>query len=288
MVMKLLFVTLLCLVNVSLLAQQDAVMVPKDTASVNTKIFAQSIVAGTNDNYQKAKTLLSWLGNHFEWKATDYQKRTVKEIIVRQGGNCFELATVYMSLLKELNLTYRPIAEINIHVYSERRGKTADEKIKESGNGMSVFGKQHNDHRWVEIYDDKTGEWVPADPTMNIIGFDQWLKARAWFGERHTINDEFSGEMIAPFAIFVVNNNNKSSMGDNRTLYYMVTKLDNLYDGKLSKLPSWSKWVSGLQTLSAAAKKAFEGEENLHNYDDQISELAKVYENLKIEYANRR
>jgi hypothetical protein len=283
-----LFIMVFCFVSVSLLAQQDAIIVPKDTASVNTKIFAQSIVAETNDNYQKAKTLLSWLSNHFEWKATDYQKRTVKEIIVRQGGNCFELATVYMTLLKELNLTYRPIAEINIHVYSEQRGKTADEKIQQSGNRMSVFGKQHNDHRWVEIYDDKTGEWVPADPTMNIIGFDQWLKARAWFGERHTINDEFSGDMIAPFAIFVVNNNNKGLMEENRTLYYMVTKLDSLYGGKLSKLPSWSKWVSGLQTLSAAAKKAFEGEENLHNHNDQISQLAKVYENLKMEYANRR
>jgi hypothetical protein len=285
---KMLFIVVFCLVSVSLLAQQNAIIVPKDTASVNTKIFAQSIVVETNDNYQKAKTLLSWLSNHFEWKATDYQKRTVKEIIVRQGGNCFELATVYMTLLKELNLTYRPIAEINIHVYSEQRGKTADEKIQQSGNRMSVFGKQHNDHRWVEIYDDKTGEWVPADPTMNIIGFDQWLKARAWFGERHTINDEFSGDMIAPFAIFVVNNNNKGLMEENRTLYYMVTKMDSLYGGKLSKLPSWSKWVSGLQTLSAAAKKAFEGEENLHNYNDQISQLAKVYENLKMEYANKR
>jgi len=286
--MKLHFITMLCLVTVSAFAQQDVVTVPRDTSSVNTKTFALSIVNGTNDNYEKAKILLSWLSNHFEWKATDYQKRTVKEIIVRQGGNCFELATVYMALLKELNLTYRPIAEINIHVYSEQRGKTADEKITQGGNRMSVFGKQHNDHRWVEIYDDKTGEWVPADPTMNIIGFDQWLKARAWFGERHTINDEFSGDMIAPFAIFVVNNNNKGVMEENRTLFYMVTKLDNLYDGKLSKLPSWSKWVSGLQTLSVAAKKAFEGEENLHNYTDQISELAKVYQNLKTEYTNKR
>jgi hypothetical protein len=286
--MKLLLALALCLVSVWALAQQDNVTVPKDTASVDTKVFAQSIVSGTSDNYEKAKMLLSWLSNHFEWKATDYQNRTVKEIIVRQGGNCFELATVYMSLLKELNLTYRPIAEINIHVYNEQRGKRADEMIEQSGNRVSVFGKQHNDHRWVEIYDDKTKEWVPADPTMDIIGFDQWLKARAWFGERHTINDEFSGDMIAPFAIFVVSNNNKGLMQENRTIYYMVTKLDQLYGGQLSKLPSWSKWVSGLQTLSAAGKRAFEGDENLHNYTDQISELANVYQNLKTEYAKAR
>jgi hypothetical protein len=52
----------------------------------------------------------------------------------------------------------------------------------------------------------------------------------------------------------------------------------------LSKLPSWNKWVTGLQTLSVAAKRAFEGQENLHNYTGQISELADIYESLKNEY----
>jgi hypothetical protein len=91
--------------------------------------------------------------------------------------------------------------------------------------------------------------------------------------------------MIAPFAIFVVNKDNKSLMDENRTLYYMSTKLDGLYNHQLSKLPSWSKWTSGLITLSAAAKRAFQGEENLHNYNDQISELANVYQKLKDEYS---
>jgi hypothetical protein len=278
------FLATFCCIIARSSAQENIIPANSDTAALNTKIFAEAIVSGINDNYERAKTLLSWLSNHFEWKATDYQQRTVKEIIVRKGGNCFELATVYMALLKELHIKYRPIAEINIHVYSEQRGQTASEKVKQSGNTMSVFGSQHNDHRWVEILDERANEWVPADPTMNIIGFDQWLKARAWFGERHTINDDFSKDMIAPFAIFVVNRDNKSLMEDNRTLYYMDTRLDALYDHQLSKLPSWSKWIAGLRTLSAAAKKAFEGEENLHNYNDQISELAHVYQNLKQEY----
>jgi len=282
--MKLLLPLVFCLAATCAASQQNNISISDDTASLSTKVFAETIVSGVSDNYEKAKTLLSWLSTHFEWKATDYKRRTVKEIIVRKGGNCFELATVYMALLQELNLTYRPIAEINIHVYSEQRGKTADEKIKSDGNRMSVFGKQHNDHRWGEIFDEKTAEWIPADPTMNIIGFDQWLKARAWFGERHTINDEFSGDMIVPFAIYVVNKDNKSLMEEDRTLYYMKTKFDSLYNTKLSKLPSWSKWVSGLQILSAAAKRAFEGQENLHNYADQISQLATVYQNLKNEY----
>jgi len=282
--MKKIFIVLMILPGIGGFAQQNAISSGSDTNSINTKSFAENIVSGISDNYDKARVLLNWLSNNFEWKATDYQQRTVKEIIVRKGGNCFELASVYMALLKELNLVYRPIAEINIHLLSEERGRNAAEKIKTGGNKMSVFGREHNDHRWVEIFDEKNKEWVPADPTMGIIGFDQWLKARAWFGERHTINDEFSNEMIVPFAIYVVNSGNKSLMEENRTYYYMITKLDELYNNQLSKLPSWNKWTEGLQSLSLIAKNAFEGQQNLHNYNDRIHEMAIIYQNLKKEY----
>jgi len=43
--------------------------------------------------------------------------------------------------------------------------------------------------------------------------------------------------------------------------------LDALYDHKLSGLPSWSKRVSALQVLSKVAKNAFEGKENLQEYE---------------------
>lgn len=263
---------------------QDGISIPKDTASVDTKAFAFALVKDVQGNYEKAATVLNWLSSHFNWLATDYQTRTVKEIIVRQGGNCFEMASVYMTLLKDLNINYRPIAEINIHVYSDEREQTSEQKIKESGNRMSVFGRQHNDHRWVEIFNDKTNEWIPADPTMNLIGYDNWLKGRVWFGERNTMNAEFNKEMIVPFAIFVVNKSNKNEMEENRSLFYLSTKLDSLYDHKLSKLPSWTKWIDGIKKLSAAAKNAFEGNENLHNYTGQISELAKIYQSLRQEY----
>ncbi len=259
-----------------------------DTSAINLHEFATGIVAGVNDNYGKAKKLLEWLGQHFEWKGTDYVSRTPKQVIARGGGNCFELATVYMSLLKELNIVYRPIAEINIHKYSEQRGINAAERIRRTGNQASVFGKQHNDHRWVEIYDDSTKDWIPADPTMNLIGFDDWLKARAWFGPRHTINDQFSSDMIVPFGIYVASPEKKIDMKEDRTTLYLVRKLDELYDGKLSRLPSWNRWVSGLQELSPLGMKAFRGELNLHDYSKQIAALAETYQRLKDEYESAK
>ena len=278
-----LFLSLL-LTGITIKAQHTAVYVPADTTELNILNFAASISGGSTQNFEKAKNVLFWLSSNFEWTATDYKKRTVKEIIVRKGGNCFELASVYMALLKELDIVYRPMAEINIHVISDTRQQTAQQKVELSGNRMSVFGRQHNDHRWVEIFDETSNQWIPADPTMNIIGFEQWLKARAWFGERHTIADDVSSNMIAPFAIFVADVRNSSVMIEDRTQFYMVEQLNALYNNKLSGLPSWKDWVNGLTILSSASKNAFAGRENLHNYSRQIAGLAETYEKLKKEY----
>ncbi len=257
-----------------------------DTSKIDLKIFAQRAVGTASTNFLKAKTLLNWLSTSFAWTATDYQYRTVKQIIVRKGGNCFELAKVYMALINELGIRYRAIAEIQLYTPSETRNQTSENKIKEGGNTMSVFGYQHNDHRWVEVYDDTNAEWIPVDPTMNLIGMEQWLKARAWFGERHTINDDISQSMIAPFGIFVVSGTNKSVMDEDRTSYYMVSALNTLYNNRLSKLASWNEWVSSLQTLSPLVKGAFEGKVNLHDHAEQIDQFRIIYGRLKNELKN--
>jgi hypothetical protein len=279
------FVVLLSVADaLPVLAQMDPVTAGFDTASMDLKVFATKIVVGATDNFERASVLLKWLGDHFEWKATDYRTRTVKEIMARKGGNCFELATLYMALLKELNIRYRPIAEVNLHRKSEERERNAERMIRERGNEASVFGREHNDHRWVEIFDERSGEWVPADATMNIIGLVPWLRARVWFGPRHTINDEFSGDMVVPVAIFVVDRDKKDRMVENRTDFYLIDRFDGLYDHRLSQLPSWGEWVHGIRVLSKAAKNAFEGMENLHDRSPEIAHLVETYQRLKEEF----
>jgi len=255
-----------------------------DTTNLDLRTFATQVIGNTTGNYYKAQKLLEWLNNRLEWKATDYKLRTVKEILARGGGNCFELAKVYMAMIKELNIRYRPIAEINIHRYSEERQHTAEEKVKQSGNSMSVFGSQHNDHRWVEIYDDRNNGWIPVDPSMNVIGDEQWLKARVWFGKRITIDTSITNDMIVPFAIFVVADSNKYMMTENRTQHYLVDDFNKLYDNKLSELPSWNAWVKQLDELDDQCKAAFAGTTNLHKFSDKIGALADTYQRLKQEY----
>ena len=135
--------------------------------------------------------------------------------------------------------------------------------MKEKGNRFSVFGLQHNDHRWVEIYDAKNNSWEPADPSIGVIGLNDWLKARVWFGARKTIDTSFTNDMIVPFAIYITSQD-KAPVED-RTAWYLVEKFNALYSGKLADLPEWRDWVNGVETLNHHAMNAFLGKKTCIN-----------------------
>ncbi|MEP7374064.1 MAG: transglutaminase-like domain-containing protein [Chitinophagaceae bacterium] len=274
------FITVCCYAQQP--SQRNSQFQKIDTTNLDLKIFARTITGDETDDYERAKKILYWLSSNFEWKATDYKTRTVKEIIARSGGNCFELAKVYMAIIKDAGIGYRSIAEINIHPVTPERQETAAEMVVQKGNSYSVFGLQHNDHRWVEIYDKKTDQWQPADPSMGVIGLTDWLKARVWFGVRKTIDTSVTNQMIVPFAIFVTIE--KNVIAESRSSYYLVDKFNELYDGKLSALPEWKEWTSAVNILTLPAESAFMGRENLHSYQDKISHLAEVYQRLKKSY----
>ena len=122
-------------------------------ARTDLKAFAQQVSKDAKSELGQAQAIVRWLAKNFEWKATDYQQRTVQEIIERKGGNCNELAMVALSAMKELNIKFRRVHEVNIHVNTPERGVRAHELVKEKGNTMSVFGRHHNDHVWLELYD---------------------------------------------------------------------------------------------------------------------------------------
>jgi hypothetical protein len=254
-----------------------------DVTNLDLKSLGEQITANDNTDYKKATTLLNWVSGHLEWLATDYKRRTVKEILERGGGNCYDLALVYLEVVKAMNIRTRSIAEVNLSKFHPDRQERAEQMVREKGLRYSLFGARHNDHRWLEVYDETSGKWLPVDPTMNVIGVDQWVKARLGFGERVTIDPVISDDMIAPFAIFV-SGDRKDVMVENRSMYYMVEQFDKVYNNELSRLPSWKKWVALISALSEHAKLAFGGKENLHLYGEQIAELDAVYRDLKNEY----
>ena len=258
-----------------------------DTTNLNLKTLGEQITANDDTDYKKARTLLSWVSNRLEWVATDYKRRTVNEILERGAGNCYDLAQVYVAIVKAMDIKTRSIAEVNLsRLHPERQGQ-AEQLVKEKGARYSLFGARHNDHRWLEMFDETSGTWLPVDPTMNVIGVEQWVKARLGFGKRITIDPAISDDMIAPFAVFVTGEKS-DSMVENRSMYYMVEQFDKVYDKELSKLPSWNKWVASIGLLSEHAKLAMESKENFHLYTRQIAELDTIYQDLKNEYLNSR
>ncbi len=254
-----------------------------DTTNLNLKALGEQVTAGELTDYKKATTLLGWVSNRLEWKATDDKRRTVKEILERGGGNCYDLALVYREIVKAMEIKTRHVAEINLSKLNPERQVAAERMVREKGAGYSLFGARHNDHRWLEVYDETSGQWLPVDPTMNVIGVEQWVKARLGFGQRVTIDPTISDDMIAPFAIFVAGDR-KGVMLEDRSMFYLVDQFDSVYDKQLSKLPSWNKWVASIALLSKQSKLAFEDKENLHLYSQQIAELDSIYQSLKNEY----
>jgi hypothetical protein len=244
-------------------------------------------VAGEGDAVTRAQRLVTWMNARLEWVATDYVQRTPEEILIRGAGNCAELASVLERLLKPAGIRYRWVAEINLHPESAQRQSNATEKIRELGPRASVFGRRHNDHRWLEVFDERSGEWVPADPATGLVGTKRWALMRMGLRERPpptvpAIADSIN-DMIVPFGI--VTHRDANGQRTDRTVHYLIVELDRLYGGKASKLPSWPKWERAVRGLAPLVRQAFDGQVNLHEHAALIDEVAIIYESLRREAA---
>jgi acetyl esterase/lipase len=235
-------------------------------------------IAGEGGNtLERARSLVFWIHENFEFVSTDYKQRTVEELMRRRAGNCAEQARVLQEFLKAVDVPSRWVAEINIQPKSERRKKDAESLVAEQGARASVFGYMHNDHRWLEVYDDVNKIWVPADPSLGIFGTEAWVKARVGFDERPGVIQD----MIVPFVV-VVRKNDKTI--EDRSEYYLIEGFNSYYGHKLEKSPLWQEWVFLAGKLSAYGSSAFAGEVNLHHYTFLMERLLEVYAGLKNEY----
>ncbi|MBL7746647.1 MAG: hypothetical protein JNM19_04425 [Chitinophagaceae bacterium] len=154
--------------------------------------------------------------------------------------------------------------------------------MAESGHRASVFGFRHNDHVWTEYFDEEKKEWVPADPTLGLIGLENWLKSRIGFEPRvnHAILP--SADMLVPIAVFALNPD--GTIAENRSEYYLIQSFNRVYKGRLEKLPSWKQWKQAVAFIQEKSRAAFEGKENLHQHTDYIKQVKSIYETLKEQY----
>jgi hypothetical protein len=242
-------------------------------------------VAGDGGAVERTQRLVSWMNSRLEWVGTDYQKRTPEQILARGAGNCAELSSVLERLVRPAGIPYRWVAEINVQPESAEREANARALIKQKGPGLSVFGRRHNDHRWLEVLDERSQEWVPADPSAGLVGTHSWLLARVAFEARPPSPVPASAaslaDMIVPLTIFTAHNGNTPHI--DRSEHYLVDELDRLYGGRAHTLASWSAWVARVRRFAPIARAAFDGQTDLHQQAGLIDELASLYARLQKE-----
>jgi len=249
-------------------------------------------VAGSGSTVIRTRRLVYWINDHFEWSATDYQRRTPAEVIARRSGNCAELASVLHLFLDSLDVRTRWVREINVQPNpTPRRQKTAEQLVAERGTSFSVFGLQHNDHVWLEVWDDSTGTWFPADPAYGVAGLEEWSAARLAMENRPKPRVEavqpIAADMLVPFVI-LAGSNRAGPYDVDRTTFYLIDGFRHLYGDGIEELPSWPSWVKSVAELAPHARAAFAGEENLHDHTQEIASLKAVYDSLVSEAAERR
>lgn len=246
--------------------------------------LAKQVAGETGTAVERTTRLVDWINHNFAWSATDYQQRTPEEIIARRGGNCAELARVLARLLDAANVRYRWVSEINLEPYSAERQEHAEKLVQRIGPRGSVFGARHNDHRWLEVYDERDRTWVPADPAVGVVGVQPWIRMRLALQNRPApalaATAEIVKDMIAPFMVAVVPND-KTSLPEDRSDFYLIEQFNAAYGGRLSSLPAWAEWVDGIHRLAPLAMRAFQGRTNLHEANEAICRLRDTFERLK-------
>jgi hypothetical protein len=225
------------------------------------------------------------MNSRLQWVDTDYQKRTPEQILARGAGNCADLSSVLERLMRPAAIPYRWVAEINLEPASSEREANARDLVKQKGPSLSVFGRRYNDHRWLEVLDERSKEWIPADPSTGLVGTQPWLAARVVFEARPPAPVPAAAaslaDMIVPLTIFTVRD--AAGVRIDRSQHYLVDELDRLYGGQAHALPSWPTWVAAVQRFAPLAQGAFDGRVDLHQHSDIIDELASTYAGLQKE-----
>lgn len=245
---------------------------------------AREAVGNAATAADKVRSVISWTHRNLEWTSTDYQERTPEQILARGGGNCYEQAKLVRALLDPAGVRTRLTREINVQPASAQRQRDAEAQVAQVGPRGSVFGERHNDHVWTEYHDSESGEWLPADPTLDIIGVAGWVGARLGFGARPVHDVIPFADMLFPMAVVVPLGEGRY---ERRTDRLLVRGFADHVDG-VAQAPEWPRWARLVRTAEDHLIGALRNEYSLHRDGPLIAELSGVYEALREGSRSRR
>ena len=109
-----------------------------ELARTDLKAFAKQVSEGTNSELGETRAIVLWLTQHFDWKETDYQKRTVQQIVERGGGNCNDLALVALAAMKELNIQVRKVHDVHVRTVPRNAVKRAAALLRKGKKSFRI------------------------------------------------------------------------------------------------------------------------------------------------------
>lgn len=239
---------------------------------------ARDVMGRTEDPRSQCRQLIDWMYAEFEWSATDYQHRSLDEILARRAGNCAEQTRLLQGLLTAVHRDTRMMAEINIQAPQPERGARAVRMVADSGPSASVFGYRHNDHRWLEVRDESSESWFPADATLGVCGDAEWLAARMGFGVR----PEAAKDMIVPVMAFVMDAS--GHVYEDRTEHYILGLFADYVEKTVRAEALLDEWRAVVRELADGGKRAFAGAESFFPYDGQLEQALAVYRAIAAQY----
>ncbi|HTU11649.1 MAG TPA: transglutaminase-like domain-containing protein [Allosphingosinicella sp.] len=225
----------------------------------------------------RVRAVIAWTHANLDWTTTDYQDRTPEQVLARGGGNCHEQARLVRALLAPAGVETRLVREINVQPASERRQRDAEEMIARTGPRASVFGARHNDHVWTEYRDVEQGEWVPADPTLNVVGIDAWVRARLGFGPRPVHEIIPYADMLFPVAVVAPLAGGRF---EGRSERLLVRGFAAHVPGVAAR-PGWARWAELVSRAEALVILTMQGRHNLHDDGALLEELSRAYAALR-------
>jgi hypothetical protein len=243
-----------------------------EPAPPEVRAAAREAVGTAQGSLDKARAIVAWTHRKLAWTDTDYKDRSVVEILRRGGGNCYEQAVLVRALFAEAGLRVRMTAEVNVQPANPQRQRDAEARIREVGPSASVFGLRHNDHRWLEVWDDDGSDWVPCDPTLDVVGHEVWTRARLGFGPRPVHEIIPYKDMLFPIAVFAT----EGSTYRSRSRRYLVDDFAR-YEPGVAESPEWPLWRELIARADVKVQAAFEGRHDFHEDAALIDQLIAVY-----------
>lgn len=245
------------------------------TISIEIEKEIKSKLNGATSTAERVARLFSWICNEFQWIETDYVDRSFEEIMQRKAGNCAEQAKVVETLLSYIGIKTRWVLEINAQPDYIERQQFAEQLVAEQGNFYSIFGLNHNDHRWIEYYDADQRDWCPLDTSFAILGIESFMEKRLSFHHQSIP----STEGIIPFCLFALDANHQPL--EERSSDYLIKKFLCSFRKNSSSTVLLEEWEALISELTSLGVKTYKQEVNFHLHQDRVKRFVQVYEEIK-------